>query len=373
MSFQIKDFPSCVASMINFMRGTQKKITDFNTGAVARTLIEACAIEIDELYQQMFNGLKEGIPVAVFDSFDFAPLLATSSGGLMRLSVTANAADIPIPANTEFISTYNLLRYLTTVDTTIPHGSTQADIYLSAVDAGIKGNIPVASTFTTTLSIAGLVSAVQLSGFTNGRDDETTPERKTRFISYITNLNRGTLPSIEYGLKNDAKIINAYGTITEQVVFTSLVEPYLLSSANPVGWIQAYIHNGVNGASGSLITLAQNVVNGYVLNGVKIPGWKAGGVRVDIIVATEVPVGITGTVSALLGYTNTDVASAVETRLSNYLIARGIGATVGIDDLYAVAKAVPGVNKFVLATPTADITTTASSKVMPGLIAIAPV
>ena len=63
MAFQIKNFASIVASMINRMSATQNKVTDFNVGAVGRTLIEAPAIEIDQLYQQMFNGLKEAIPV----------------------------------------------------------------------------------------------------------------------------------------------------------------------------------------------------------------------------------------------------------------------------------------------------------------------
>ncbi len=56
--FQVKDFRSIVASMVNHVRATTTKITDFRVGGVARTLLEAPAIEIDELYQQMFNGLR---------------------------------------------------------------------------------------------------------------------------------------------------------------------------------------------------------------------------------------------------------------------------------------------------------------------------
>ncbi len=54
MAFQIKDFTSIVASMVNHMRGTQKKVTDFQKGSVARTLVEAAAVENEELYLQMF-------------------------------------------------------------------------------------------------------------------------------------------------------------------------------------------------------------------------------------------------------------------------------------------------------------------------------
>ena len=47
MAFQIKNFVSICAGMINSMRANQTQITDFNVGSVARTLIEAPAIEID--------------------------------------------------------------------------------------------------------------------------------------------------------------------------------------------------------------------------------------------------------------------------------------------------------------------------------------
>lgn len=373
--FQLKDFPSIVASMVNFMRGTQAKITDFNPGSVARTMIESPAIEIDELYQQMFNGLKEGIPVAVYDSFNFAMLLATSSGGLMRLTITSSATNTIIPANTQFVSTYNLQSYLTSVDTTILAGSTQADIFLSAITPGIIGNIPTPSSpFTTSASIAGLVSAVVLSGFDNGIDDETPAARKSRFNDYISTLRGSTLAALEYGIKSGCKITNAYGIVTEQVVMTNFVEPYLVSSLNPVGWVQAYIHNGVNGASSALLALARIVVDGYVdSHGNKIPGYKAAGVKVDIAAATAVPVGVTGTVSALPGFLNTDVATGVTEVINDYLLARGINQSAQIDDLYAVAKAVSGCNKFTLTTPTADVASSSSSKVMPGTVTITPV
>jgi hypothetical protein len=48
--FQLKNFTSIAGAMINHMRGTQSDITDFVIGSKARTLVEAPAIEMDELY-----------------------------------------------------------------------------------------------------------------------------------------------------------------------------------------------------------------------------------------------------------------------------------------------------------------------------------
>ena len=55
MSFQIKSFNDIVLSQINHARSVTEKITDFAPGSVARTLMEAPAVEVEELYLQMFD------------------------------------------------------------------------------------------------------------------------------------------------------------------------------------------------------------------------------------------------------------------------------------------------------------------------------
>ena len=91
--FQLKDFPSIAASMVNHARAIQNKLTDFNIGSVARTMLEAPAVEIEEQYQQMFIGLKEGIPVATYSSFGFEKRAAEPAVGVIRFTAgdTAHA------------------------------------------------------------------------------------------------------------------------------------------------------------------------------------------------------------------------------------------------------------------------------------------
>ncbi len=64
MAFQIKDFASIAAAMINYLRASQDRVTDFEPGSVARTMLEATAAELDELYQQLFHGIREAIEVS---------------------------------------------------------------------------------------------------------------------------------------------------------------------------------------------------------------------------------------------------------------------------------------------------------------------
>src|ERR1700689_3197437 len=88
--------------MFNRMKAAQSQIPAFNVGAVARTLVEAPAAEIDELYQQMFNGLQEAIPVAVFNSFNFPPLAAQAASGLAQVSIASQPTAVLVSAGTTF-------------------------------------------------------------------------------------------------------------------------------------------------------------------------------------------------------------------------------------------------------------------------------
>jgi hypothetical protein len=77
VAFRTKDFLSIVGGMINWMRGATDKVTDYRIGSVTRTMLEAPAIEIDELYQNMLRGLVDGIPVAIYQGFGFERLPAS--------------------------------------------------------------------------------------------------------------------------------------------------------------------------------------------------------------------------------------------------------------------------------------------------------
>ena len=103
MSFQIKDFVSIVASQINHARSVTDKITDYLPGSVARTLIEAPAIEVEELYMQMLLGLRDAIPAATFLSFGFDKLPAARAHGYVSISLDpAPTVPIIVPLGTIF-------------------------------------------------------------------------------------------------------------------------------------------------------------------------------------------------------------------------------------------------------------------------------
>lgn len=368
MAFQIKDFNSIVAAMINWMKGTQSQITDFSVGSVTRSLIEAPATELDEFYQQMFNGLTEAIPVSVYTSFSFAALGATSAGGLVTVSIAAQATATTIPAGAIF--TANGIQYASTVDVTIAIAGTSASVPVSAVIPGSAGNLVGSSTFAISPSPAGFTSATNPAAFINGADAETDADRLIRFNAYISTLAKATGAAIVYGAKTTV-LRDSGGNVIERVASASIVEPYLADDELPISSINCYIHNGVGSTSDALVSEAQKVVNGYTdTNGVQIPGWKAAGVICTVAKATESTRSVTAVLTAAPGYDHAVLVTAAQNALTSYLLGLPIGSAVLLANIIHSVMSIPGVANFVVSTPSGDTSAAANVKKMPGTLTI---
>ena len=371
MAFQIKDFSSVAASCINWMRATQKKVTDFSVGSVVRTMLEAASAEIEELYLRMFVGLKEAIPVAIYKSFDFERLAASPAAGTVRLTVTSSSLDAMIPANTVFIPDGYGVSFASLLDVTIPAGTTQVDISVFAQQAGTVGNVPAETPFSPQAAIDGFVSAVALFSFSSGSDEETDEEQKLRFGDFIKTLNRGTVSALLYGLTL-ANVKDASGNVTERVLHRLILEPWLTDPLEPVALVQAYIHNGTNvSASGALIARASDIIDGYYdETGAAVPGWKAAGVRVDVIAATTSLVPVSGVLTVASTFSSSAVLEQVEAAVQDYIAALGIGSDVIFAEVVAAAMNIEGVINFIPSAPLADVPIAQTAKAMPGAITI---
>lgn len=372
MAFQIRDFASIILAMTNRAKATQDKLTDFRVGSVARTLFESPAAEIDELYQQMWIGLKEAIPVATYNSFEFGILPARPSSGIVRVTVGVSTQDITIPSGTVFTPASLSLSFGSTSNVTIPAGETFADIFVSAKTSGVSTNIGSGISFTLSSPPSGFVSAINQGAFTNGSDIESDASRKLRFSAFIATLNHGTVASLKYGL-NSTALYDANGMVTEYVKFSTVYEPFAHDIDQPVAWVQCFIHNGASGASAELISKAILVMKGYYADdGTAVPGWKAAGVRVDIGAAENVSVDVTGVVVALPGYSSASLAPLVGAAISEYLTSLGIGEAAIRSELISAAMSIEGVYNFTLSLPAADVAVSYSQKAIPGTVAITP-
>lgn len=292
MSFQIKDFASIALGMINHAKATQSNVTDFNIGSVARTLIEAPAIEIDELYQRMLAGIIDAIPVAVYNAFSFVPVDAVKSRGTVTIAFSdpVNEA-FTIPAGTIFRS--STANYLSESATVVPVDATQVSLFVVCDTAGTVGN----TGSNTIVAIAGLTlpntATIGNEPILSGSDSESDSERMSRFNDYIRSLARGTPYSVLYAAKS-AKIVNINGSVVDYVSRAGIVE-------SP-GHVYVYIYGGNGAASNELITEAQSIIDGYrTETGDYVPGYRPAGMRVEVVSMTNQLVNISLSIKLFTG------------------------------------------------------------------------
>lgn len=378
--FQIKNFASIVNSMINRMKATQNKVTDYNVGAVARTLLEAPAAELDELYQQMFNGLQAAIPVAVFNSFNFPPLAAQSASGLAQLTITSQPTAVLVAAGTTFTPGSSSNVYQSTADVVIPAGSTTVNIQVACTLTGSAGNLPQGQTFAVSPQPTGFVGATNANAYVNGQNAETPAEQLIRFNNYISTLARGTVAALSYGLST-VNLTDSMGNITEKVALSLIDEPYTYDNTKPIALVNCYIHNGVGGTSSALLNQAKKVIAGYVNSaGSKVPGYKAAGIPANIYIATEVALPVNATVTLAAGYAWSNVEPLVTAAIFSYLQGLTIGnsgsnlpgedpvGTAIAAQISNLAMNIPGVTNYV--STFTDTVALTGTKNMPGTITL---
>lgn len=336
--FQFKNFVSIVAGALNYVRGTTDKITDLQPGSVSRTLIEAPAQEVEELYIQMFNGLMEAIPVATYRSFNFTLLGATYGSGLVTVTaLTPLKQPITIPTGTVFTAKDGR-QYGSTGDMTFPVSETTIRVPVTALVPGFKGNAAVgeinASPFFAPADFS--ISNTEIAG---GSDAETEADRAVRFSSYIASLSRGTYESLMYALTT-AVIRDSNGVMVEFV--TRRGYDYTL------GFNHLYIWSNLGVPSTALLARAQEIITGYqdTATGQRIAGYSAAGVRTDVAAMASRKVTMTFLIGMETGFTLTaEIKQAIRNAYYSLLGSVQAGEILRPDDVKSAALQVAGVQK----------------------------
>lgn len=360
MPFQIKDFVSVTLSQINHARSVTDKITDFQPGSVARTLIEAPAIEMEELYMQMLLGLRDAIPVATFKSFGFDRLQPARAHGHVSMSLTpAPSSAITIPLGTVF-GTTDGRTYTSTAALTWAIGVAVVRVPVQSTVVGAAGNIAAGGINSTALPGAGYV--VSNSAITTGRDLETDSEREARFAEFVRSLSRGTMSACLYAVKL-ASLLDADGNFDEYVTRVGQVEE--------PGYVRFWVYSSKGVATPALIARAQSLIDGYNADdGTVVPGYRPAGVRVDALAMAERAVPLSIQVGMYPGFDlDTAVRQSIADRFSSTLRATEPGTTLFLKNLVEEMLAVDGV-RIIVPQSTENIACAASEALVPGLLTI---
>lgn len=360
--FQIKDFVSIVAAQINHARGVTTKITDFQPGSVARTLMEAPAVEVEELYLQMFLGLRDAIPVATFLSFGFDRLPAAIAVGFVSVSITpAPTQNITIPVGVTFQAADGR-SYLSTQQVIWSAGAPVVRVPVAATVAGSAGN--VAEGVINSASIFDGSYTVSNSAINTGRDIETDSEREARFAEYVASLSRGTVAACMYAA-GQARILNTDGNISEYVTRRGMLED--------LGYVIIYLYSSIGIPSAEVVAAAQAIIDGVrdPVTGVATPGYRSAGVRMDVrpMVERQVPLSIK--VGMLPGYTlDSGVIQQLGDIFGTVIRAVQPGTTLYLGTLIDQLLAATGVQTIVPVT-NSNIVCAVNEALTPGTLATA--
>ena len=366
MPFQLKDFASVVASQVNHARAVTKKITDFQPGSVVRTLMEAPAVEIEELYMQFFLGLRDAIPVATFLSFGFEKLPAKRAYGFVSVSsATPLANTVTVPAGTVF-STAAGDEYTSTEAVTWSAGSSLVRIPVQASVTGLAGNVAAGVIASSPLFPSSSGFVVSNALIANGADPESDAEREARFADFVAALSRGTVTACLYAARQPT-VLDADGNIDQYVIKVGYEE----IPGRMTVWI--YSNRGV--ASAGLLANGQTIMDGTrnEVTGVITPGFRPAGVRVDVLAMVERTVSMGFQVDMLPGFSLT---AAVEQSMSDIYgtAIRGIeaGQTLYLGTLVELLLAAPGVSA-VIPQSTSNITCGNNETLVPGTLTLTAV
>lgn len=301
--FQVKDFRSIVAAMLNVARASQSKITDFSVGSVARTLMEAPAVEMEELYLQMLLGLQDAIPVAIYQAFDFPELAAAPASGLVTIEFADPLdAAITLPAATVFEAPDAGLTFYSTAAVTAAEGATQVLVTVRAGVPGVVGNVDADAI---TQTGAALPDGYTLSNpaFTSGVDAESDVARKTRFVQFVASLARATEQSIRSAAAS-ATVTDGGGSVQEYVTRVGIDEQ--------VGHVAVYLYGSAGAPSAELIANAQKIIDGYIdpETGNAVSGYRAAGVEVAVSAMSTRAVSLSVSVATLPGVQQGSTLSA---------------------------------------------------------------
>lgn len=362
MAFQIKDFVSIAASMINHMRGTQKKITDFNPGAVARTLVEAPAVEIEELYMQMFIGLREAIPVATFQSFGFDKYPASYAHGYVSVaSRYVLTEDRVIPKGTAFTAT-NGRSYASSAEVVWVAGT---DVVVIPVVANQPGEVGNARPGEINKSpIFDLDFTISNQAIENGENEESDAARESRFAEFVASLSRGTEVACLYAAKQ-ATVRDDAGNIIERVTRTGFTEI--------AGYFKIFIYSSRGAPSPELIQNAQTLLDGARdpdTREVVVVGVRSAGVRGDIVAMSERPIGMGVGVRMRSGYQLT--ALVRQQIIDSYSVSvRSVrpGETLLIDNVRAMLLSIDNVIEVTLSS-TENIVCEQHEALVPGSVTV---
>lgn len=311
-SFNLKQYNDIYASIKAWIIANQSRISDFNTGSVIASQIEAFSREMSILYSEARSGFSEVLTKMPFTIFNISKHTAQYATGQVTFGRVSTTGDVTITVGSQ-VATAGGVIFETTAEGTMANGVASVTVAVRASESGTTGNVP-AGTVTTLVSVAsGVDSVLNSNPIGGGVNEESDAEYMSRFRTYLL----GLAGSNQYGLISAA--LN-----NSSVRSASIVEHYPPKSG--LYNLTLYLDDGYGSISQLIVDEVKAVIDG---DGTEAnPGLRAAGINVEYAAPTVVTIDVTGTVYFTYAVSASEsksiVDAAVLTFLNNHLIGEDV-------------------------------------------------
>lgn len=352
--FVIRRWEQLVTDMIAWIQANPDTAdgvlpTDLFVGSLERGHLEALALMLEEYDVRTAAAIKWAVPESAFTAFGFTRRPAqAASGGVVFQAVVAPASLVTIVTGTKLLASDGQ-QFVTTADGTIAIGAlTSGTVPVVASKAGIVGNVAAGAINQVAYAIAGVDAVQNPNPLSGGTETEGDDGRQDRFQRFIRTLQRGTSDAIEFAAMSTGRLVSARA-----------VEPFALA-VPPAGtpyaglvWLVVDDGTGSTVLDPTVSDAVRKAVYGYVDGtGRRVPGWKAAGIRVDIIPVIPVPVKIRASVRVTpYGRSRwSGIQTSLTAAMSAYFAGLQVGDSVSYQNLVvALSKADPEIMEVNLA------------------------
>jgi hypothetical protein len=291
---EVKKFRDILGDMASWLVLSGSKVTNFTVGSVVRSILEAVAMEIEDLYYFIRTKFEELQDNAIYNSFGFNRRPAVPATGYVTVTFTQPLTQsVLFKAGTKFYTVPlngKTIYFQSVEDVTANIGSTEVDILVRCTQAGTIGNVPAYSITRISNSTPFLAGVYNKQKFFTGLPEETKEERQKRFNAFLSSLGRASTQAIIYGCMQVDGIAGVY--VKEDI-----------------GMIYVYAHDAFGNLSDQLKSALQD----------KLYEYKAGGIKAIISGVVKKPIDLNIQVLIADGYDKSSVLYKIEEEVTVYL------------------------------------------------------
>lgn len=209
-----KSISDILGGLIDYTSTHTSEITDFTPGSIIRSIYEAEAMELEQLYTLSIENILWGIRHSVLDAFGFTPKDATAAFGYVTVTLsTPLAAPLVLAKGTSFYSskdTAESIMFVTQDSYFIDTGTSSFQVVVYCTQLGTIGNID--SNYIDTMSSTQITSktATNEEPFATGTDEESTDSVLKRFRQFVATRGRATANAVDYAARSVPGVTGVY-------------------------------------------------------------------------------------------------------------------------------------------------------------------